>query len=524
MHLPNGLDVDGPHPQHFDLFSDDADSSIHGRDGGISSSDECWKRARCHCTCFDWIVDGWQCAQCSSRDFYDSNRATRRDTEDGVWFYMPRQAGLGQAVPMMQAQDPRQPDTSPNGFSPDTGSRSDVGSRHSGYNVGVHHSPPGSSISDSNREFAESEDPTDDPIINPDVPPRRRRRRQRAQFRQDAQDNPPFMQPARPQAQLPPADQARNLQQSVDQLVRTLQGAMGTNRRATGSSESWNSRMGPERGVKFRSGAPPTPPAWKYHKEDLRSFVKWQKKLQVWKLQVSSYMSSRDAALFLFTSLTGEAEEELEHCSIDRINSSDGVQYIEEQLKQGLQTKMVYQKRKLMSDYESIVRQQGESLRAFCNRYRRAERALESVNVNVGGMYDSESKGSRLLDRSRLSPENQRLVLIGTAYNLEFNAIQESLCMSFPEHKPPPPLFGKDGQPIKTFRRENSQASGSSSSSSTSTASSAASKGKGKGKNFGKVRQAFVAEHEEGEHLDPINEENEDCPGGPVEGWRARRW
>lgn len=190
-------------------------------------------------------------------------------------------------------------------------------------------------------------------------------------------------------------------------------------------------------------------------------------------------MGRRDAALFLYSSLTGEAEEELEHCDLDRLDSADGVEYIEATLQSGLATKLVYQKRKLMSDYESIVRQPSESLRSFSNRYRRAEQALQSVSVDVKGMYDEESRGNRLLERSRLSPENQRLVLIGAGYNLAYSSICESLCMSFPEHKAPPQLFGKDGQPIKARFTGSPNSAASSSSSSAATSSSFTSQGKG---------------------------------------------
>ena len=126
-------------------------------------------------------------------------------------------------------------------------------------------------------------------------------------------------------------------------------------------------------------------------------------------------------------------------------------------------------------------------------------------------MYDDESRGNRLLERSRLSPENQRLALIGSRYSLNFEAILESLCMSFPEHKQAPPLFGKDGTPIRSMTKPSSFSS-SSSSSSLTTASTASSsrfdKGKGKGK-F-KPRQAFATEATE---LEAVPEDGEEPDG-----------
>ncbi|CAK9043953.1 Protein NO VEIN (Protein EMBRYO DEFECTIVE 2597) [Durusdinium trenchii] len=342
----------------------------------------------------------------------------------------------------------------------------------------VGHASPHEGPFHESREQAESEAPTDDPVVDPEhagstTSRSSRRSRKRAHnramniaARQDvgvgnvdtlsnAVHSTLFDGQSQPQQQQSNADLTRQLAQLVRTLQRAVgQGGSGKASKSSEGSSSWNSQKGPERGVRYRSGAPPPPPpppAWKYAKDDLRSFPKWQRKLEIWKRQITSFMSRKDAALLLYSSPTGEAEEELEHCDLDRLASSEGTEYIEQTLKSGLATRLVYQKRKLMSDYESIVRQPSESVRAFANRYRRAEQALQSVSVDIRGMYDDESRGNRLLERSRLSPENQRLVLIGSAYNLAYEAIVESLCMSFPEHKSPPQLFGKDGFSVRQW-------------------------------------------------------------------------
>ncbi|CAE7462327.1 unnamed protein product, partial [Symbiodinium microadriaticum] len=118
----------------------------------------------------------------------------------------------------------------------------------------------------------------------------------------------------------------------------------------------WNSRKGPERGIKFRGGAPPSPPVWHYNRDDLRAYT---------------------------TAGRG------------RFNN--------------------------------------ESVRAFCNRYHRVERALQSCGVDIAPMYDSEARGARLLERLRLSVEQQRLLLIGAGQSLHFDSIKEAL--QFPEHR-----------------------------------------------------------------------------------------
>ena len=82
---------------------------------------------------------------------------------------------------------------------------------------------------------------------------------------------------------------------------------------------------GPEPGIKWRGGTPPAPPTWKYNASDLRAFSPWERRVQVWQLQVKPYLSPSDAALTLFTSLTGEAEQEVEHMEQDRIHHKDGI-------------------------------------------------------------------------------------------------------------------------------------------------------------------------------------------------------
>ena len=105
---------------------------------------------------------------------------------------------------------------------------------------------------------------------------------------------------SQPQQQQSNADLTRQLAQLVRTLQRAVgQGGSGKASKSSEGSSSWNSQKGPERGVRYRSGAPPPPPAWKYAKDDLRSFPKWQRKLEIWKRQITSFMSRKDAALLL---------------------------------------------------------------------------------------------------------------------------------------------------------------------------------------------------------------------------------
>ena len=491
---------------------DDLPLSPHGsaaasrRSIASDATDDSWRCLQCGNSTFMWTGEGWKCADCRSADYHRVSQPVRHETEDGVWVFMPRQSSASQAL------------HPPDDVHFEHPSREQFVDGHLGFGP----SKPPSSLPEG-RERGESEAGTEDPIVDPDtLSPQGAQRRRNRRSRKRAQYNAAAVDDATTAAvggtgidieqQLPsqeqlPTGQSAGLTRSINNLVRALQNVVDSKGSDHSDSKSWNSRLGPKRGVKYRSGAPPNPPAWRYSRDDLRSFPKWQRKLAIWKKQILGFMSRRDAALFLYSSLTGEAEEELEHCDLERLDQSDGIEYIEQTLQSGLATKLVYQKRKLMADYESIVRQPSESLRAFANRYRRAEQALQSVSVDVRGMYDEESRGNRLLERSRLSPENQRLVLIGSGYNLSYSSICESLCMSFPEHKPPAQLFGKDGQPIKS-RQFGSQGSSASSSSASTTTSSSFTKGKGKGK--GKAKHAFVTAHDDAAALHSIAEDGDD--------------
>ena len=55
-------------------------------------------------------------------------------------------------------------------------------------------------------------------------------------------------------------------------------------------------------------------------------------------------------------------------------------------------------------------------------------------------MYDSESAGSRLLDRLRLGVESQRLILVATAQSLRYDDIKDAAEIQFPEHRQTPPV------------------------------------------------------------------------------------
>ena len=170
-----------------------------------------------------------------------------------------------------------------------------------------------------------------------------------------------------------------------------------------------------------------------------------------------NYVPRKEAGILLFTSLKGELEEEMEDAPVDSIYCPTGIDFILDTIRKAVETRSVHLKRKLLSDYEHIYRTNGESMRAYVNRYQRTERSLLSVGIEVCKMYDAESRGARLLERSKLSHELQRQVLIGTQQTLVFDTVKDVLLFQYPDHRPPPQIMGAFGPRDDAPRRDQHQ-------------------------------------------------------------------
>ena len=132
-------------------------------------------------------------------------------------------------------------------------------------------------------------------------------------------------------------------------------------------------------------------------------------------------------ALSLYNSLQGEAEQELEHTPIEDIHRDDGVERILTALKGPMEQKVVYQKRNFLHEFENLRRYAGETMRTYM--FRRSQRCLQPVGIDVSLTYDDESMGARLLDRSGLSQEGQRMILVGTQQRLNFDLIVDTMLL-----------------------------------------------------------------------------------------------
>ena len=107
-------------------------------------------------------------------------------------------------------------------------------------------------------------------------------------------------------------------------MIKELRQLLKKNGDDTPETSSWTSLRGPQTGVRWRGGAPPPAPKWVYANDDTGAFNKFERKVAIWQLQIKRYMTDQEAALMLYSSLQGEAEEELEHIDIKKVYSKDG--------------------------------------------------------------------------------------------------------------------------------------------------------------------------------------------------------
>lgn len=428
-----------------------------------------WRCTVCDSASAMPVLGGWECADCGSMDFYDVRQTHRTVTDSGTWLYMPHAAQVES--------------------SPSSSSRSARRRRRRQLNPGPHGPPD-----HGGGERAESEIPTNDPVVEPSIVPSSRS----VPVAAPPRPTPDEHAQVRPSGHLQQADAEVCPQEPLleasgsDTIVRAIKKARAD------EIDDWNLKKGPEPGLRWRTGQHPQPPSWRYDPNDLRAFAKFEKKVRIWQIQMQAYASPADQALLLYGSLTGDAEQELEHMSIEEVHKEGGIDLILQKLQTPFEQRTVFQKRKFIHEYEVLKRFQGEVMRNYISRFRRALRNLKSVGIEMTSAYDSEALGSRLLDRSGLSAEAQRLVLVGTHQSLNFEQVAEALTLQYPDFRGPPPThqLSKGGGKGKDM----SATATSSSSSTTRTPFS---------KRSLPVSKVYVAGANDSSNADAIEEEGE---------------
>ena len=440
-----------------------------------------WRCLRCDS---DQAVyhERWTCQVCGSIQFYAAQQPARAVTGDGTWVYMPH-SNLGNNDPSRRRRRRRNR---------------------------VDHGPPAGD-NDSTFEAAEEETPTVDPSVDPSDQdchgpklPRGPKVFGDPKVRGSPKESLPRSSTSHPASSKPRA------LQGDDQILSALRRLL---RSDNPPDEEVSSLAGPAKGIKWRGGSIPQPPTWNYDRDDLRAYQKFCKKIDIWKLQAKAYVSPKEMALMFYSSLKGDLEQELEHTPVEEFHCDDGVDKLLLALRKPFEQKLVYQKRKFLSDFENIRRYPGELMRTYINRFRRTSTALNSVGIQIDKTYDTESMGARLLDRSGLTQDSQRLILVSSQQRLDFEVIAEALLLQFPDFRGAPPVAGRDGVTKGVSKGSSSSSSSSSSSpslpstrASSFTRSSTSSGGKGNQRR--QVWNAQTVDEEKPENLETIDEEN----------------
>ena len=109
-------------------------------------------------------------------------------------------------------------------------------------------------------------------------------------------------QPRRLQPTLQPQSQnAMSSNADQDRLLDALRRLVTSKKQ---DDDDWSSQAGPQKGVRWRGGAVPQPPQWRYDRDDLRAYSKFVKKVDIWKLQAAPFMSKKEMSLALYKLFT----------------------------------------------------------------------------------------------------------------------------------------------------------------------------------------------------------------------------
>ena len=270
-------------------------------------NDWIWRCLGCDSSECTWKDHGWRCRMCGGCDFYKTDSPIKKVNRQGTWMFVPFG---GNGVPRgSPPSNPGSPDAGP-------GRRRRRRRHHGG----------GPSDGPGDSEAAESEALTNDPVVEPppELPePRLPQARPKAQpDRPPGRDlprdggfgGPPVGLASRPGS----SDRQDPLLRALKQLVQARDG----------EQDDWSLSKGPSRGVRWKTGAYPTPPVWKYEANDVRSFPKFEKKVRIWEKQMAPYANKADQALILYGSLSGEAEQELEFLEIESLYTPSGIELI----------------------------------------------------------------------------------------------------------------------------------------------------------------------------------------------------
>ena len=163
-------------------------------------------------------------------------------------------------------------------------------------------------------------------------------------------------------------------------------------------------------------------------------FIRWLRKVEIWKIRVKPYMSVKEQALALLEEIGGEAADILEPILDEHgptyYATDDGIDRIIADVRPAYAEKAFVRKQQVLQQYESIRRRQGESLVSYITRFKTMEATVRGAGIKQ--LQDEESRAFRFI-RTAAIEARTRNVILGTAGHVwNFERICDAIKTLYP--------------------------------------------------------------------------------------------
>ena len=183
-------------------------------------------------------------------------------------------------------------------------------------------------------------------------------------------------------------------------------------------------------GPKWRSGQVPPAPTFDGDIDSnpycLRHYTK---RLYRWVRITKEFLPPNEQALRAREQMRGDAELELEETPDERYDQTNGIQLLLQDLQESFAEKELFRQGGAIREFESIGRLQGESITAFCRRFRILERKLQDNKVPA---YPEQARVIKLLDGLRLDEKSTAALLLAAGNRYKMDAVMNAIKIQYP--------------------------------------------------------------------------------------------
>ena len=163
------------------------------------------------------------------------------------------------------------------------------------------------------------------------------------------------------------------------------------------------------------------------------AFTKYKRKVEIYVLLAKPYIPKNEMALRLVKDLNDDAAEEIEpwieENGMEHFDCEEGVDRIIEALEPAFGERKLKKKTNLISAFEAILRDDGEALSRFVDRFKRTERQLIATGI---ARYDDEVRAHKLMTASRISVNVRNTLLATAGHVYSFARIEDAIKVIYP--------------------------------------------------------------------------------------------